>query len=109
MAKAITFLRAHKRAIVLSLIFAYTVFLLIYPDEFGRFYAVFFGAINVALIASQVFWIRRVRELGKRLIPGKRWRWGLGVAGLMVSGLTLRAALLEAPFQLWLWVQCSDS
>jgi hypothetical protein len=102
MAKAITFLRAHKRAIVLSLIFAYTVFLLIYPDEFGRFYAVFFGAINVALIASQVFWTRRVRELGKRLIPGKRWRWGLGVAGLMVSGLTLRAALLEAPFQLWL-------
>jgi predicted MPP superfamily phosphohydrolase len=118
MAKTITFLRAHKRAIVLSLIFAYTVFLLIYPDEFGRFYAVFFGAINVALIASQVFWIRRVRELGKRLIPSKRWRWGLGVAGLIIyfsllaynlfapefkgTGLTLRAALLEAPFQLWL-------
>jgi hypothetical protein len=32
-------------------------------------YALFFGAINVAFIASQVFWIRRARELGKRLMP----------------------------------------
>jgi uncharacterized protein len=119
MAKTITVLRAHKRAIVLSLIFAYAVFLLVYPDEFGRFYTLFFGAIIVVFIASQVFWIRRVGKLGKRLIPSKRWRRGLGAAGLIVyfsllaytlfnggetfkgTALTLRSTLLEAPFQLW--------
>ncbi len=79
-----------------------------------------FIAPHLIFIASQLFWIRRVRELGERLIASKRWRWGLGAAGLIVylfllafnlltwntdsnkgSGLTLRAALLEAPF--WLW------
>ncbi len=76
-------------------------------------------AIYVIFIASQLFWIRRVRELGERLITSKRWRKGLGAAGLIVylfllafnmlrwedenrgAHLTLRAALLEAPF--WLW------
>jgi hypothetical protein len=116
MAKTITVLKAHKRVIVLSLIFAYAVFLLIHPDEFGRFYTLFFGAINVVFIASQVFWIRRVRELGKRLMLSTRWRWGLGAAGVIIyfflfaysmftlefkgTDLTLRAALREAPFQL---------
>ncbi len=79
-----------------------------------------FIAFNLIFIASQLYWIRRVRELGERLIASKRWRKGLGAAGLMVylfllafnvltwdtdsnkgSGLTLRAVLLEAPF--WLW------
>jgi hypothetical protein len=74
----------------------------------------------VTLIASQFFWIHRVRELGKKLISGERWRRGLGAVGLMAylfllafnaltwntesnkgSSLTLRAALLDAPF--WLW------
>jgi len=84
MATTIAVLKTHKRVIVLSLIFAYAVFLLINPDEFGRFYALFFGAINVAFIASQVFWIRRVRKLGKRLMLSKRWRWGSGAAGLII-------------------------
>ncbi len=79
-----------------------------------------FIALNLIFIASQLFWIRRVRELGDKLIASKRWRQGLGAAGLTVylfllafnaltwntdsnkgSGLTLRAVLLEAPF--WLW------
>ena len=118
LARAVGFFRAHKRVIVLSLIFAYAAFQLIRPNDFGRFYALFFGAIPVAVIASQVFWIRRVGELGKRLILSKRWRWGWGTAGLIIycflfayymhtgefkgTGLTLRAALLEAPFRLWL-------
>ena len=120
MAKTITVLKAHKRVITLSLIFAYAVFLLIHPGESGRFYALFFGAIPVVLIASQVFWIRRVGKLGKRLISSKRWRWGLGAAGLTIyfsllafdqfsggemfkgTGLALRSALLEAPFELGL-------
>ncbi len=77
-------------------------------------------AVLLIFIASQLFWIRRVRELGERLIASERWRRGLGAAGLIVylfllafnlvtwntdsnkgSGLTLRAVLLEAPF--WLW------
>ncbi len=119
----ITILRAYKRAIAFLLAFlvvAYCVFRLIHPDNFGRFYDLFSVLLTVILIASQVFWIRRLGELGKTLIPSKRWRRGLGAAGLIVyffllaydlltgeatfkgSGLTLRAALLEAPFKLWL-------
>ncbi len=120
MARAIIFFRAYKRVIVFGLVFAYSAFLLIHPDEDGRLLDLFHFAILLMLIASQFFWIRRVRELGKKLISGERWRKGLGVVGLMVylfllafnaltwstesnkgSRLTLRAALLEAPF--WLW------
>jgi hypothetical protein len=80
-----------------------------------RFLLIF--TIFVMLITSQLFWIRRVGELGK----SKRWRRGLEAVGLLVylflltfnlftwntesnkgSGLTLRATLLEAP--LWLWL-----
>ncbi len=76
-------------------------------------------AIYLIFIASQLFWVRRVRELGGKLIASGRWRKGVGAAGLIVylfllafnmlrwddenrgAHLTLRAALLEAPF--WLW------
>jgi len=117
----ITFLRAHKRVITLSLVALCAFWLSPSWSEAGPFDFLLFFAINVMLIASQLFWIRRVRELGERLIPRKGWRQGLGAAGLLVylfllafnlitflytgsnlgSGLTLRAALLEAPF--WLW------
>src|SRR6266481_6949509 len=89
--------------------------------EAGPLYFLLFFAIFVMLITSQLFWIRRVSELGERMIPSKRWRWGLGPVGLLVYlfllafnlftwntesnkgfGLTLRAAFLEAP--LWLWL-----
>jgi predicted MPP superfamily phosphohydrolase len=119
-ARVMSFLRAYKRVIVFGLVFAYSAFLLIHPDEDGRFLGLFHFGILVMLIASQFFWIRRVRELGKKLISGDRWRKGLGAVGLMVyffllafnaltwntesnkgSDLTLRAALLDAPF--WLW------
>jgi uncharacterized protein len=120
-ARMISFLRAHKRVITFSLV-ALCAFLLSPSwSEAGPFDFLLFFAINVMLIASQLFWIRRVGELGKRLIPSKGWRQGLGASGLLVylfllafnlttflytgsnlgSGLTFRAALLEAPF--WLW------
>jgi uncharacterized protein len=123
MARIIGFLRAYKRLIAwlaVFLVVAYSAFRLIHPGEFGRFYDLFGIALNVVLIASQVFWIRRVGELGKRLIRSKGWRRGLAAAGLIVyffllandllagedtfkgSGLTLRAVVLEAPFKLWL-------
>ena len=123
MAGMMRVLRAGKRiALYLAafLVVAYSVFRLIHPDRFGRFYDLFGVAINVLLIGSQVFWIRRVRDLGKRLITSQRRRTVLATVGLIVyffllgndvltgedsfkgSGLTLRVALLETPFKLWL-------
>jgi predicted MPP superfamily phosphohydrolase len=117
----ISFLRAHKRVITFSLVAFGAFWLAPSWGEAGPVDFLLFFALFVMLIASQPFWIRRVRELGKRRIPGKRWRKGLGAVGLLVylfllafnlftwntesnkgSGLTLRAALLEAP--LWLWL-----
>ncbi len=121
MARMISFLRAHKRVITFSLVALCAFWLAPSWGEAGPFFFLLFFALFVMLIASQLFWIRRVRELGKRMIPSKRWRKGLGAVGLLVylfllafnlftwntesnkgSGLTLRAALLEAP--LWLWL-----
>src|SRR6266849_5702348 len=122
MARMISFLRAHKRVITFSLV-ALAAFWLAAPiwGEEGSFYFLVFFALFAMLIASQFFWIRRVGEIGKRLIPSKRSRKGLGAVGLLVylfllafnlftwttesnkgSGLTLRAALLDAPIWLWL-------
>jgi predicted MPP superfamily phosphohydrolase len=75
-------------------------------------------------IASQLFWIRRVVDLGERFIPGKpRRAWIEGIVGVIYlslfayngatwnsrtwnsthasTELTLRSGLLEAPF--WWW------
>jgi predicted MPP superfamily phosphohydrolase len=121
MARTIRFLRAHKRVILFSLVFAWAAFRLMHPGDLGLSGALFVVGINLLFIASQLFWIRRVRELGVKLIASKRWRKGLGTAGLIVyffvipynllnfenvskgSDLTLRAALLEAPGRLWLF------
>ncbi len=116
MAKIIAFLTAYKRIIVVSLAVAYSAILLIGLHLFT-------AALNLLLIGSQIYWILRVRDLGRRLIASKPWRWGLGAAGLLVyflllafngpnleepseasqgTSLTLRAALLTAPFRVWL-------
>jgi hypothetical protein len=80
----ISFLRAYKRAIIFSLAFAFSAFLLIHPGELGRFYALLFFAIFVMLIASQFFWIHRVLDLGERFIPGKpRRAWLAVIAGVV--------------------------
>src|SRR5216684_20045 len=120
-ARMISFVRAHKRGITFSLVAFGAFWLGPSWGEMGPLYFLLFFAIFVMLITSQLFWIRRVGELCKRMIPSKRWRRGLGAVGLLVylfllafnlftwntetnkgSGLTLRAALLEAP--LWLWL-----
>src|SRR6058998_3896062 len=50
----------------------------------GPFYFLLFFAIFVMLIASQLFWIRRVLDLGERFIPGKpRRAWLAVIAGLI--------------------------
>lgn len=80
----ISFLRAYKRVIIFSLVFAFSAFLLIHPGELGRFRALLFFAIFVMLIASQFFWIRRVLDLGERFIPGKpRRAWLAVIAGVV--------------------------
>src|SRR5713101_6131039 len=123
MARIIGFLGAYKRLIAwlaVFLVVAYSAFRLIHPGEFGRFYDLFGIALNVVLIASQVFWIRRVGELGKRLIRSEGGRRGVAGAGVMVYffllgndllggeetfngfGMTLPAGGPEARFKLWL-------
>jgi hypothetical protein len=84
MARMISFLRTHKRILVFSLIVAYAAFRVAHPDEDGRFFDLFFIALLVMLIASQLFWIRRILDLdlGERLIPGKPGRaWLAVIAG----------------------------
>jgi predicted MPP superfamily phosphohydrolase len=56
------------------LIFVYAAFLLLHPDEEGRVADLIWFALLVMFIASQVFWIRRVFELGRRSIPLRTWR-----------------------------------
>src|SRR5208282_2833671 len=81
------------------------------------------GAVVLMFIASQIFWVRQIRKWGRSLIPSATWRRRLSIVGLVfyllllfynflggersaeATHLTLRAALLEAPFG-W-WIICS--
>jgi hypothetical protein len=107
--------RARKRAIPLIIIFAWTAVLLIIEQSFDLLSI----GINLIFTASQVFWFRRVGELGQKLIGSKTWRRALAAAGLIAyafmlvfnlltweeaskgATLTFRAVLLEAPFRWW--------
>ena len=80
----------------------------------------FFWAVALIFAASQLFWVRRIRNWAAPLIPGATWRRWAGIAGLVFylllfaynflghrgstepTHLTLRAALLEAPFRWWM-------
>jgi uncharacterized protein len=116
-ATMIAFFKAHKRAITLLLVLAWAAVPLIMEQSFDPLSL----GVNLIFIASQLFWFRRVGELGKKLIGNKTWRRGLAATGLIVytfllifnlltwwdaskgSALTLRSALLEAPFRWWLF------
>jgi len=72
---------AHKRVIVFLLIFAFCAYRLIEPGKFGSVRGVSSRVIFVMLIASQIFWIRRILDLGERFLPGKpRRAWLVVVA-----------------------------
>ena len=84
MASIIRFLGAHKRAIVGPLVFVWAAFRVVHPDEEGRFFDLFFLALLVMLVASQLFWLRRALDLGERFIPGKpRRAWLAVIAGIV--------------------------
>jgi len=124
MARMITFLRVHKRLITFSLVAFGAFWLAPSWSEVGPFGFLFFFALFVMLIVSQIFWVGRVVGLGERFIPGKpRRAWLTAIAsvvclfffayniGLYISPwkiprgdsthLTLRHVLFEAPF--WWW------
>ncbi len=87
-------------------------------DAIARFLV--FIAVVLTFVASQLFWLRRVRELGEKLIPSRPWREWLGAAAVILylylfsynlvwahlrpspTRMTFGAALLEAPFTWWL-------
>jgi predicted MPP superfamily phosphohydrolase len=117
----ISFLRVHKRVSVIIFSWvAFCAFVLIPNWREGLFYFLFFSALFVMLIASQLFWVGRVVGLGERFIPGKpRRAWLTFIASVVClfffaynigpwdirrgdsTHLTLRHVLFEAPF--WWW------
>jgi len=74
---------AHWRAIVLLLILACVAFLVARSDEFVSFELIGL-ALLLIFIASQIFWIGRILDLGERFIPGKpRRTWLAIIAGFV--------------------------
>jgi predicted MPP superfamily phosphohydrolase len=110
----------HWRAIVLLLILACVAFLITRFPEFVRFVLILF-ALLLLFIASQIYWMGRILDLGEPFIPGKPRRvwlatiaglvylflftcsypeWGLGHA-IRASDYRLRSILIDAAF--WWW------
>src|SRR5258707_8927038 len=74
---------AHWRAIVLLLMLGFVSFIVAPFDEFVPFMLILF-ALLLLFIASQIFWIGRILDLGERFIPGKpRRAWLAIMAGLV--------------------------
>ena len=70
----------HWRAIILLLILA----LATVPIAYGDFFDLITLALFLLFIASQVFWIGRILDLGEQFVPGKPRRASLAiVAGLV--------------------------
>ena len=70
----------HWRTIILLLILALSIFLIAH----AAFFELFLFALLLIFIASQLFWIGRILDLGERFIPGKPRRALLAIiAGLV--------------------------
>src|SRR3989449_6966218 len=65
----------HWRAIILLLILAVATV----PIAYGDFFDLITLALFLLVIASQVFWIGRILDLGERFIPGKPRRAWLAI------------------------------
>jgi len=124
LARTVSFLKAHKRTVVSSLVFAYAAFLVAHPDEEGRVADLIWFALLVMFIASQFFWIRRIVDVVERFLPrNPRRGWLRASAGVIClslfvynmatsesltwnstrasTALTLHRVLLAEPF--WWW------
>jgi hypothetical protein len=66
---------AHWRPIILLLILALATFLIAHADFFG----LFLFALLLIFIASQIFWIGRILDLGERFIPRRPRRVWLAI------------------------------
>src|SRR5437660_676210 len=76
----------HWRAIILLLILPVATV----PIAYGDFFDLITLALFLLFIASQVFWIGRILDLGERFIPGKPHRaWLAIMAGLVYSFIFL--------------------
>jgi predicted MPP superfamily phosphohydrolase len=75
----------HWRAIVLLLILGFVAFIVAPFDDSVPFMLILF-ALLLLFIASQIFWIGRILDLGERFIPGKPRRVLLAIiVGLVYS------------------------
>jgi uncharacterized protein len=74
---------AHWRAIVLLLILPCVVFLEARFDEFARFDLILL-ALLLIFIASQIFWLRCLVDVGERFIPGRPRRFWLVIMTVVV-------------------------
>ena len=74
---------AHWRAIVLLLIFTCAAFLVASSDEYGRFELILL-ALLLIFIASQIFWLGCLVEVGERFIPGRPRRAWLMIMTVVV-------------------------
>jgi len=74
---------AHWRAIVLLLILPCVVFLVARFDEFPRFDLIML-ALLLIFIASQIFWLGRVVDVGERFIPGRPRRVWLTITTVVL-------------------------
>src|SRR5258708_38163289 len=78
---------AHWRAIILLLILAVATV----PIAYGDFFDLITLALFLLFIASQIFWIGRILDLGERFNPGKpRRAWLAIMAGLVYLFVFLR-------------------
>ena len=73
----------HWRAIILLLILSCVAFLVAHSDEFGRFELILF-ALLLLFIASQIFWLGRLVDVGERFIPGRPRRFSLVIMTVVV-------------------------
>jgi len=79
---------AHWRAIVLVSILAPGAFFVIHPDELSLLLA-----LLLIFIASQIFWIRRVVDLGEWLLPRRVCRKRVAMAVVLAYLFVVRVQL----------------
>jgi predicted MPP superfamily phosphohydrolase len=111
----ITFFTAHNRVIIFALV-AFCAFWFsrgaLHHSYFVPYFVVF-----ATIIASQLFWIRRVLDVGQRVIPGKPRRTWLAVIAAVVwvffffaysfnpchipADPKLRRMLIDGAFSVW--------